>query len=196
MSTSCLVGEAATGTEGAMTGGGTAITDAARYLTFTLNGEAFALSIFTVTEVLACHSITPVPMLPDFVRGVINLRGRAVPVIDLAIRFTRGVTTLGRRTSIVIVHIGDDQNGEGGQDVGILVDAVNKVEAFAAEDIEPPPAVGTGLCADVISGMARRADDFVIVLDTAGMLSRDDAAALQAVAGAAPPADGGESTGS
>lgn len=167
--------------------GGSVVTESARYLTFTLNGEAYALNIFHVTEILEHRHLTVVPMMPEFVRGVINLRGRAVPVIDLAIRFARGATGIGRRTSIIIVHIGDQDGADagpggsrarneqgGGQDIGILVDAVNKVVAFADSDIEPAPAFGAGIRADYISGMARRDDDFVIVLDIGQVLSIDD----------------------
>ena len=88
------------------------VTEAGRYLTFSLNGEAYALDIFHVTEILEYRPLTVVPMMPDFIRGVINLRGRAVPVIDLAIRFARGSTVIGRRTSIIIVHIHDPSLAE------------------------------------------------------------------------------------
>jgi purine-binding chemotaxis protein CheW len=159
-----------------------------RYLTFTLNDEAYALDIFHVLEILEHRHLTVVPMMPDFVRGVINLRGRAVPVIDLAIRFSRGMTTVARRTSIVIVRIknrsttGPDTSGTAsaassgesdGQDIGILVDTVNKVVDFSASDIEPPPAVGDAIHVDYMSGMARRDDGFCIVLDIDHILSKD-----------------------
>ena len=162
--------------------------DATRYLTFTLNGESYALDIFHITEILEYRNLTVVPMTPDFVRGVINLRGRAVPVIDLAIRFAKGATSIARRTSIIIVHIrgmtgssdparpGDGRGG--GQDIGILVDAVSKVEAFTAEDIEPAPSFGAGIRADFISGMAKRDNDFIIVLDIDHVLSLSDMADL------------------
>lgn len=179
--------------------GDVTIAEAARYLTFTLNGEAYALNIFNVTEILEHRHLTVVPMMPDFVRGVINLRGRPVPVIDLAIRFARGATTIARRTSIIIVHINDGaqvggpRDGAGrvgdaggvGQDIGILVDAVNKVEAFAADDIEPPPGFGAGIRADFISGMAKRDNDFIIVLDIDRVLSLTDMVSLADVAAAA-----------
>lgn len=161
--------------------------DAARYLTFTLNDDAYALNIFHVTEILEYRQLTVVPMMPGFMRGVINLRGRAVPVIDLAIRFGRGTTSINRRTSIVIVHVT-------GRDVGVLVDAVNKVEAFAAAGIEPPPAFGAGIRADYISGMARRDNDFIIILDVEHVLSQQELAVTAesaALAGEAVTAGGG-----
>ncbi|GAA3392218.1 chemotaxis protein CheW [Cryptosporangium minutisporangium] len=161
-----------------------------RYLRFTLNGELYALNIFNVTEILEHRQLTPVPMMPDFIRGVINLRGRVVPVIDLAIRFGRGVTAIARRTCIIIVRIpnpsaaeasaddGEPAN-EGTQDIGILVDVVNKVVRLAPDEIEPAPAFGAGIRADYISGMAKRDDDFVIVLDVSRVLSISDMVSLQ-----------------
>jgi len=170
------------------------VTEAGRYLTFTLNGEAYALDIFHVTEILEYRSLTVVPMMPDFIRGVINLRGRAVPVIDLAIRFGRGNTVIGRRTSIIIVHIhdpslaelaevdADDRGVTDGQDIGVLVDSVTKVVTLSSDDIEPAPAFGAGIRADYISGMARRDDDFLILLDISHVLSISDMVRLSDLA--------------
>ncbi|GAB7050926.1 chemotaxis protein CheW [Catenuloplanes indicus] len=157
-----------------------------RYLTFTLNDEAYALDIFHVLEILEYRNLTVVPMMPPFIRGVINLRGRAVPVIDLAIRFDRGTTTVRRRTSIIIVHIDETglepgpggTDGDGGQDIGILVDSVNKVVALGEDDIEPAPSFGSGIRADYISGMARRDGDFLILLDVGNVLSISDMVSL------------------
>jgi purine-binding chemotaxis protein CheW len=164
--------------------GGPSGLEAGRYLTFTLHGEAYALDIFHVIEIIEYRALTAVPMAPDFVRGVINLRGRAVPVVDLAIRFGRDATAVGRRTSIIIVRSGDP--GADGQDVGILVDMVNKVVGFDAGDVEPPPTFGTGIQPEFISGMARREHDFIIVLDLERVLSHADVAALSRAGREAP----------
>ncbi|WP_433206247.1 chemotaxis protein CheW [Dactylosporangium sp. CS-047395] len=150
--------------------------EAGRYLTFTLHGEAYALDIFHVIEIIEYRALTAVPMAPGFVRGVINLRGRAVPVVDLGIRFGAGATPVGRRTSIIIVHSGA---AEDGQHVGILVDMVNKVVSFGPGDVEPPPTFGTGIQPEYISGMARREADFIIVLDLERIVSPADVVALQ-----------------
>lgn len=170
------------------------VTEAGRYLTFTLNGEAYALDIFHVTEILEYRALTVVPMMPDFIRGVINLRGRAVPVIDLAIRFGRGRTEIQRRTSIIIVHVedpslaemagfdGDDKSITDGQDIGVLVDSASKVVTLQPEDIEPAPAFGAGIRADYISGMARRDQDFLILLDIGHVLSISDMVRLSEMA--------------
>ncbi|BCJ56210.1 chemotaxis protein CheW [Actinoplanes sp. NBRC 14428] len=182
-------------------------TESARYLTFTLNGESYALDIFHVKEILEYRTLTVVPMVPDFIRGVINLRGRAVPVIDLAIRFARGTTTVRRRTTIIIVHISESvpaagetdgtglaRGGQDGQDIGILVDAVNKVVTLDEGDMEPAPAFGAGIRADYISGMARRDDDFLIVLDVSRVLSISDMVSLGELAREQPPPAGDAAT--
>jgi purine-binding chemotaxis protein CheW len=158
-----------------------------RYLTFSLGEEVFALPILDITEILEFRSLTVVPMMPGFIRGVINLRGRVVPVVDLAARFDRGTTRIARRTSIVIVETGahgDDGDDAGGQDTGIIVDSVNKVVHFAADDIEPPPAFGAGIRADFISGMAKCDGEFIVVLDAARVLSLDEMAHLSRTAAA------------
>jgi purine-binding chemotaxis protein CheW len=147
-----------------------------RYLTFRLTDEVFALPIADITEIIEYRSLTAVPMMPSFVRGVLNLRGRVVPVVDLAARFGRGSTTLGRRTAIVIVETRGAEDGEDGpgQDFGIVVDAVNEVVHVNDADIEPAPAFGGGIRSDFIAGMARRQGDFVVVLDVARVLSVDE----------------------
>ena len=155
-----------------------------RYLTFMLGGELFALPILDITEILEFRHLTAVPMLPDFIRGVINLRGRVVPVVDMAARFGQGSTEVARRTSIIIVETAQPgSGGDGrGRDLGIMVDAVNKVVHLGAGDIEPPPAFGAGIRSDFIGGMARYDGKFIIVLDVGQVLSLDEVAALSTVA--------------
>lgn len=153
-----------------------------RYLTFVLGGEVYALGLLDITEIMEYRPLTVVPMMPSFIRGVINLRGRVVPVVDMAARFGRGNTTVARRTSIIIVEaagyaaaIGDDG---GSPHIGIMVDAVNKVVHLGADDIEPAPAFGAGIRADFISGMAKWDDEFMIVLDANRVLSLHEMSAL------------------
>jgi purine-binding chemotaxis protein CheW len=144
-----------------------------RYLTFVLGGEMYALPILDITEIMEFRALTVVPMMPPFLRGVINLRGRVVPVVDMAARFNRGLTQVARRTSIVIVETRGSQD-DPGYDMGIMVDAVNKVVHLAADDIEPPPAFGAGIRSDFISGMAKYDGEFIIVLDVSRVLSVDE----------------------
>jgi purine-binding chemotaxis protein CheW len=157
-----------------LSGHGSIVTDGSRYLTFTLLGETYALDILQVTEIIEFRSLTVVPMMPSFIRGVINLRGRVLPVVDLAARFGQGVTTVARRTGVIVIesasHAG--QAADGG--IGIMVDSVNKVVHLSAEDIEPPPAFGAGIQSDFISGMARFDGQFIIVLDVSKVLSVED----------------------
>ena len=145
-----------------------------RYLTFSLGGELYAFDILVVTEIIAYRPVTTVPMVPPFIRGVINLRGRVLPVIDLMARFGQGSPDVARRTSIVVVHDGEAD----GTGIGIMVDAVNKVVHLADEDVQPPPAFGAGVRSDFIAGMARHEDQFVIVLDIEKVLPFEEVAAL------------------
>ena len=105
---------------------------------------------------------------------------RAVPVVDLSLRFGHTETVIGRRTSIIIVTISEAVGAEElvSQQIGVLVDAVNKVVTFTPDDIEPAPAFGAGIRADYISGMAKRDNDFIVVLDIGRVLSLRDIAAL------------------
>jgi purine-binding chemotaxis protein CheW len=165
-------------------------TGSERYLTFALGGETFALPILDVTEIMEFRSLTTVPMMPAFIRGVINLRGRVVPVVDMSLRFGRGETEIGRRTSIIIV----DPNarrapGDGSpraQAMGIVVDAVNKVMHLTTDDVEPPPEFGAGIRTDFISGMAKSDGQFIIVLDVSHVLSLDELAMVGRAASARP----------
>lgn len=155
----------------------------AQYLTFMLGGEVFALGILNIKEIIEFGHLTEVPMMPPFIRGVINLRGRVVPVVDLAARFGRGITQVARRTSIVIIEVVNIVSTEEGemtdtQDVGVMVDVVNEVVDIDAVDIEPAPSFGALIRPEFISGMARRAGGFTIVLDVSRVLSVDEMSAL------------------
>lgn len=158
-----------------------------RYLTFVLAGEVYALPILDITEIIEHRNLTVVPMMPSFLRGVINLRGRVVPVVDMAARFGRGRTEVARRTSIIIVETGTTEDGEAGQDMGIMVDAVNKVVHLGAGDIEPPPAFGAGIRADFISGMAKYNGEFIVVLDVSRVLSVEEMVMLSRASGSVDP---------
>jgi len=146
-----------------------------QYLTFMLGGETFAIGILAIKEIIEFDKLTTVPMMPRFVRGVINLRGAVVPVIDLSARFGRAATTAGKRTCIVIVEV---QSGEGSQDVGVLVDAVNEVLEIPAGEIEPAPAFGARVRSEFIAGMGKVGGKFVIILNVAHVLSAEEMGAL------------------
>lgn len=148
-----------------------------QYLTFSLGGEVFALGILNVKEIIEYGHLTEIPMMPAFIRGVINLRGAVVPVIDLSARFGGKVTTVARRTCIVIVEIGNNGDGEK-QDLGVIVDAVNEVLEIPRTEIEPPPAFGAKIRADFIQGMGKVEGQFVIILNVERVLSTDEIAMI------------------
>lgn len=154
--------------------------DATRqYLTFMLGGEVYALAILNIKEIIEYGKLTAVPMMPSFIRGVINLRGAVVPVVDLASRFGGPPVGVTRRTCIVILEL---ESAEGRQVIGVIVDAVNEVIEIAGSYIEPPPSFGARIRSDFISGMARRDDAFVVLLDPARVLSVDELAQLERTA--------------
>ena len=149
------------------------------YLTFTLGGEIFAIEILRIREIIEYVEPTSIPMMPPSLRGVINVRGGVVPVVDLAVRFGWTPTAVGRRTSIVIVEIMHEDEK---QVLGLVVDRVNAVTEIRNEDIEPAPAFGARINTDFIAGMARSNGRFVVVLDIERTLSVVELAAVAAVA--------------
>jgi purine-binding chemotaxis protein CheW len=146
-----------------------------QYLTFALGGEMFAVGILNVKEIIEYGHLTEIPMMPAFIRGVINLRGSVVPVIDLSARFGGKVTELSRRTCIVIVEVADEDTRH---DIGIMVDAVSEVLDIPGSEIEPPPSFGAKIRADFIFGMGKVAGTFVIILNINKVLSVDEIAQL------------------
>lgn len=152
-----------------------AIADHAQYLTFMLGGEVFAIGILAVKEIIEYGGLTEVPMMPACIRGVINLRGAVVPVMDLSARFGKEATAVTKRTCIVIVEI--EASGEQ-QVIGVVVDAVNAVLEIAASEIEPAPTFGARIRADFIAGMGKVNGKFVILLNVGSVLSMEEMGAL------------------
>ena len=150
--------------------------EAGQYLSFALGGEVYALGILNIKEIINYGNLTDVPMMPAFVRGVINLRGTVVPIIDLLARFGQGSTPIAKRTAIVIVEAGE--TADNNQDIGIIVDAVNEVMDISRRDIAPPPSFGAGIRPDFIDGMAKQNGRFVILLNVASVFSVDEMANL------------------
>ena len=156
-----------------------------QYLTFVLAGEIFAIPILRIKEIIEFGQLTTVPMMPAFIRGVINLRGSVVPVVDLAARFGKPATAVTRRTCIVIIEI---ESAEEKQDVGVMVDSVNEVLEIPAREIEPPPAFGARIRADFIHGMGKIGGRFVIILNVNQVLSVEEMAVLNGADSASPAA--------
>ena len=147
-----------------------------QYLTFTLGSEVFAIGILAIKEIIEYSSLTTVPMMPGYVRGVINVRGAVVPVLDLSVRFGKPASPVTKRTCIVIIEI--STAGER-QDVGVVVDSVDSVLDIPPQQIEPPPAFGARISTDFIQGMGKVNGRFVILLDVNRVLAPEEAALLQ-----------------
>lgn len=149
-----------------------------QYLTFMLGGEVFAIGILVIKEIIEYNGLTVVPMMPECIRGVINLRGAVVPIMDLSSRFGKAPSEVTKRTCIVIVEI--EMAGER-QDMGVIVDAVNAVLEISAAEIEPAPAFGAKIRTDFIEGMGKVNGKFVILLSVNDVLSTDEMGALAEV---------------
>jgi purine-binding chemotaxis protein CheW len=162
-----------------------ATVDQSQFLTFYLAGEEYGIGILRVKEILEYDTVTPVPQTPPAIRGVINLRGSVVPVVDLAAKFGLPPSPLAKRTCIVIVEV----NLAGRETVmGLLVDAVSQVMDLTAGDIEPPPAFGTAVKVDYLQAMGKVGKKFVLLLDVDKVLAAPEL--LQAETLGATPAEG------
>jgi purine-binding chemotaxis protein CheW len=148
-----------------------------QYLTFQLGSEVFAIGILAIKEIIEYDAVTAVPMMPECIRGVINLRGSVVPVMDLSVRFGKASNPVTKRTCIVIIET--QREGEH-ELVGVVVDAVNAVIDIGAGDIEPPPAFGARIDADFIQGLGKLNGKFVILLDVQRVLKVDNIGSVAA----------------
>ena len=151
-----------------------------QYLTFMLGGEIFAIGILHIKEIIEYGTLTAVPMMPEYIRGVINLRGAVVPVVDLSARFGRKGMDVTRRTCIVIIEV---MNEDIQQDIGVVVDMVNEVLEIPAAEIEPGPSFGAKIRADFIGGMGKVDGKFVIILNVDKVLSVEELANITNAAG-------------
>jgi len=152
------------------------IVSTTQYLTFKLDDEVYALDITKVREVLDVTTITKVPRTPEFMRGVINLRGSVVPVVDLRLKFGMKKTEKTVNTCINIVEVTVD-----GDTIilGALADSVQEVIELGSDSVEPAPKIGTRLRTEFIKGMARQNDRFIIILDIDKVFSLDELAMVQ-----------------
>ena len=153
-----------------------AIEDAAQYLTFSVSDERLAMSIDAVQEIIETPRITQVPMTPDYMRGVINLRGNVVPVVDLGARLGRGALTISKRSCIVLVEVKSQSISH---TLGMLVDEVNNILEIPQNDVKPAPEFGSEIRTDFIEAMGRVEDVFVIILAVDNVLSIQELAALK-----------------
>jgi purine-binding chemotaxis protein CheW len=150
-----------------------------KYLTFSLDREEYGICILKVKEIIGMMRITPVPQTPEFVKGVINLRGKVIPVIDLRLRFGMHAIDYNERTCIIVVEINSNM---GRIHTGIVVDSVSEVLNIKSSDIEDTPTFGTKLNTDYILGMAKMGGGVKILLDIDCVLTSDDLELLEEVA--------------
>jgi len=149
-----------------------------KYLTFTLANEEYGIGILKIKEIIGMMPITTVPQTPTFVKGVINLRGKVIPVVDLRLRFGMEAIDYTERTCIIVVEI----SGQTGIVlIGIVVDSVSEVLNIKAEDIEETPTFGTALDTGYILGMAKMEKGVKILLDIDQVLSANEIAALNSI---------------
>lgn len=154
-----------------------------QYLTFVMGGENYAIPVTSIREVLIVPKVTRIPRMPEFMRGVINLRGSVVPILDLKLKFGIGETEMTNETAIVVVEIpfGNADDGEGLLHLGIFTDAVKKVLTISKEEIEPPPKIGTKIKTNFILGMGHVEGDFIVILDIREVLGDEDLAIAESV---------------
>jgi len=152
------------------------INDTNQYLTFKLAEEVFALDITKVREVLEYTTVTKVPQTPPFMRGVINLRGGVVPVVDMRLKFGMEQTENTVNTCIIISEINIDEEVTV---LGALADSVQEVIELEPSQIEPAPRMGTRLRTEFIRGMGKRDGEFIIILDIDKVFSADDMDLIQ-----------------
>ena len=150
---------------------GSSLAREGKYLTFLLDKEEYGIGILKIKEIIGMMAITTVPRTPDFVKGVINLRGKVIPVVDLRLRFGMPEETYNEKTCIIVVEI---DTGEKIVQLGAVVDSVSEVLTIEKEDIEDAPAFGAALNTEYILGMAKKEGGVKILLDIDKVLGRDE----------------------
>jgi purine-binding chemotaxis protein CheW len=153
---------------------------AGKYLTFKLANEEYGLEILKVREIIGLMEITKVPRTPDYIRGVINLRGKVIPVMDLRVKFLMEKTEDTNETCIIVVDV---TRGDHSVLMGTLVDSVSEVLDIAAGEIEDAPSFGTDVNTDFILGMGKTRDKVIILLDIDQVMASEDLSAFETDAG-------------
>ncbi len=153
-----------------------------QFLTFVLSGETFGIGILHIREIIEYANLTTVPLMPDFISGVINLRGNVVPVVNLTRRFELEPKEIGKRTCIIIVDIKDGDDDES-IEVGIVVDIVNEVIELTDAEIATPPAFGARIRPEFIQGMGKIDDKLMVLLDVNHVLSINELSAVADITG-------------
>lgn len=160
-------------------GAGSSLADkAGQYLTFVLGEEIYGLEILKVQEIIGMMTVTRVPRTPEYVRGVINLRGKVIPVIDLRSKFNMEVREDTSRTCIIVVQV---KSANHQVTMGIIVDEVSEVLGVAGEQIEPAPSFGSDVKTEFILGMGKVGSKVVMLLDVDKVLSWGEIASLNQI---------------
>jgi purine-binding chemotaxis protein CheW len=160
-----------------------------QYLTFMLGGEMFSINILCIKEIIWYANLTEVPMMPECIRGVINLRGAVVPVMDLSSRFGKPSTPVTKSTCIVIIEVETQNEGER-QNMGLVVDSVQAVLEIASSEIEQAPSFGAKIRPDFIEGIGKVNGKFVILLNVNRVLSMEEIGQMGQVAASAQATGG------
>ena len=162
--------------------------DTNQYLTFILAGEEYGVDILRVQEVKGWESVTAMPNTPNYIKGVINLRGTIVPILDLRERFALESIPYGPRTVVIVLKVGE---GVGGKVMGIVVDAVSDVYNVATQEMRPPPDFCSVISTDFVRGLATVGDKMVILLDSDKLLNVEEFEEVEAARrGAQSPSNG------
>ena len=146
-----------------------------KFLTFSLGEEEYGVGILKVREIIGMMDVTPVPETPDFVKGVINLRGKVIPVVDLRLKFKMEERAYDERTCIIVVEIITQTTPIA---MGVVVDSVSEVLPISEDEIEPPPSLGLSLDTSYILGMAKTKDDVKILLDIDRVMTSEEIQAI------------------
>ncbi|MGR3173779.1 MAG: chemotaxis protein CheW [Candidatus Scalindua sp.] len=146
-----------------------------KFLTFVLGSEVYGIEILRVREIMGLLDITTVPQIPDYMKGVINLRGKVVPVIDLRLKFSMPEEEHTKETCIIVAEVNNTS-------IGIIVDSVSEVLDIKSEEIEETPSFGQGIDTDFIMGLGKTKDKIIILLDIEKVLSSEDLETVEQLA--------------
>lgn len=160
------------------------VTETSQYMTFKLGDELFAINVSQVREVLEVPQITKVPTAPEYMRGVVNVRGQATPVVDLRVRFglPKGADTVHTRIIVMELELDGEATVLGG-----IADSVHEVIELDPSNVNPPPRIAMRWRTDFIQGMGRRGDDFIIILDVNAVFSSEELAVVSELSTQAEP---------
>lgn len=147
-------------------------TQRGKYLTFMLEHEFYGIEIKHVTEIIGIQPVTEIPELPDYIRGIINLRGKIIPVMDVRLRFKKAERDYNDRTCVIVIEVKDIS-------IGLIVDSVSEVLAIAEEDIVPPPEISKSFSNKYIKGIGKDGNDVKLILDCNKLLGKEEVSNLE-----------------